>query len=98
MGIVPIWGYQFVSALLLAHYFKLNKVIVGLAAQISIPPMIPLIVFASLKTGQLVLGKDIHTSIFNSNINTVEEIWSAMKIHLVEYSHPSHPDLHEIYS
>jgi len=56
-----------------------------LAAQISIPPMIPFIVYGSLKTGQLVLGGDINESIFNSNINTVTEIWENMKLHLLEY-------------
>jgi glycosyltransferase involved in cell wall biosynthesis len=85
MGIVPIWGYQFVSALILAHFMKLNKAIVGLAAQISVPPMIPFLIYGSLKTGQLVLGKDIHQSIFNSDINTVTEIWQSMKLHLLEY-------------
>lgn len=85
MGIIPIWGYQFVSALILAHFMKLNKAIVGLAAQISVPPMIPFLVYGSLKTGQLVLGKDIHQSIFNSDINTVGEIWESMKLHLLEY-------------
>lgn len=85
MGIVPIWGYQFVSALILAHFMKLNKAIVGLAAQISVPPMIPFLIYGSLKTGQLVLGKDLHESIFNSEINTVSEIWASMKVHLLEY-------------
>jgi glycosyltransferase involved in cell wall biosynthesis len=85
MGIIPIWGYQFISALILAHFLKLNKAIVGLAAQISVPPLIPFLIFASLKTGQLVLGKDVSQSIFNSGINTVQEIWDAMKLHLVEY-------------
>ncbi|MCW3101634.1 MAG: hypothetical protein JWO09_74 [Bacteroidetes bacterium] len=85
MGIVPIWGYQFVSALIFAHFMKLNKAIVGLAAQISVPPMIPFLIYGSLKTGQLVLGKDLHESIFNSDINTVSEIWESMKLHLLEY-------------
>ncbi len=85
MGIVPIWGYQFVSALILAHFMKLNKAIVGLAAQISIPPMIPFLVYGSLKTGQLVLGKNIHESIFNSGIHSVSAIWENMKVHLFEY-------------
>jgi glycosyltransferase involved in cell wall biosynthesis len=84
MGIVPIWGYQFVSALVLAHFMKLNKAIVGLAAQISVPPMIPFLIFGSLKTGQFVLGNDMK-SIFNEDINSVSEIWEAMKLHLVEY-------------
>jgi glycosyltransferase involved in cell wall biosynthesis len=59
-GIVPIWGLQFALAILAAVYFKLNKVIVGLAAQISVPPMIPLIVYASVKTGEYILGQEVH--------------------------------------
>ncbi len=85
MGIIPIWGYQFVSALLLAHLLKLNKAIVGLAAQISVPPMIPFLIYGSLKTGQLVLGQNLSDSIFDSGINTIPEIWEAMKSHLLEY-------------
>ncbi len=55
MGIVPIWGYQFASALFLAHLMRLNKMLVGLAAQISIPPMIPFILYGSFLMGDLVL-------------------------------------------
>lgn len=80
MGIIPIWGYQLVAAILLAHVFKLNKMIVGLAANISVPPMIPLLLYGSLKTGQLVLQKDFSDNIFNNEI-TLE----TMKVHLVEY-------------
>lgn len=58
-GIVPIWGFQFALAILLAVCFKLNKFIVGLAAQISVPPMIPFILYASVKTGEYVLGENI---------------------------------------
>lgn len=61
-GIVPLWGFQFALAILAAVYFKLNKVIVGLTAQISVPPMIPLIVFASVKTGEYVLNQQVHLS------------------------------------
>ncbi len=63
MGIVPIWGFQFVSALVLAHFMKLNKAIVGLAAQISVPPMIPILLFCSLRTGQWLLGRDMSETI-----------------------------------
>ncbi len=59
-GIVPIWGFQFGLAILSAVYFKLNKVIVGLTAQISVPPMIPFIVYASVKTGEYVLNQQVH--------------------------------------
>jgi glycosyltransferase involved in cell wall biosynthesis len=56
-GIVPIWGYQLVTAILVAYLLKLNKAIVILAANISVPVMLPAILFASLKTGELVTGE-----------------------------------------
>jgi uncharacterized protein (DUF2062 family) len=51
MGIVPIWGFQLVAAIFLAHLLRLNKALVIIAANISIPPMIPLIIFLSYKMG-----------------------------------------------
>lgn len=62
-GIVPIWGFQFASALFVAYLLKLNKVVVGLTAQISFPPMIPLILIASVKTGELVLNEKVNIDI-----------------------------------
>jgi glycosyltransferase involved in cell wall biosynthesis len=60
MGIVPIWGYQLVTAIALAYLFRLNRLIVIMAANISIPPMIPLILYLSYLTGSLVLGNGFH--------------------------------------
>jgi len=57
MGIVPIWGFQLVVAIFLAVLLKLNKPLVIIAANISIPPMIPIIIFTSYKTGALWMGK-----------------------------------------
>ena len=59
-GIVPIWGFQFATALIVAHLLKLNKVVVGLTAQISVPPMIPFILFGSIKVGEWVLNEEVH--------------------------------------
>ena len=56
MGIVPIWGYQLLAAIALAHFLKLNKAIVFLSANISIPPMIPLILYISFLTGGWIVG------------------------------------------
>ncbi len=50
-GILPIWGFQMMAAFTVASYFKLNRAIVLIVSNISIPPMIPLIVFASFKLG-----------------------------------------------
>jgi hypothetical protein len=38
MGIIPIWGFQLVSAIFLSILLKLNKPLVIIAANISIPP------------------------------------------------------------
>jgi glycosyltransferase involved in cell wall biosynthesis len=68
MGIVPIWGYQMLTAIFLAYVLKLNKVLVVISANISIPPMIPLILYGSLKVGEFVLGKDLSLT-FDSGIS-----------------------------
>jgi glycosyltransferase involved in cell wall biosynthesis len=55
MGIAPVWGWQMAIALALAIMFKLNKAITLLAANISIPPLIPFILLASYLTGGIIL-------------------------------------------
>jgi glycosyltransferase involved in cell wall biosynthesis len=58
VGVAPIWGFQIVAVIFFTVLFKLNKVIALAAAHISIPPMIPIIVFASFKLGGFILGKE----------------------------------------
>ena len=53
MGILPIWGFQLLVGIPLSVYFKMNKVLFLAAANISLPPMIPLIIFLSYKFGGL---------------------------------------------
>lgn len=52
MGIIPIWGFQLLIGIPLAVLFRMNKVLFIAAANISIPPMIPFIVYGSLLVGQ----------------------------------------------
>lgn len=73
MGIVPIWGYQLAVGFFLAHLFKLNKAIFFLAANISIPPFLPFILYLSFVTGGYVLGHgtwavDFTFSMIKSNL------------------------------
>lgn len=67
IGIAPVWGLQTVTVLFLAYVFRLNKLIAFAFSNISIPPMIPVIIFLSLKIGGLfVAGANIpnsHTTI-----------------------------------
>ena len=76
MGIVPIWGFQLLTAIALAHLFRLSKFIVSVAANISIPPMIPFILYLSYVSGGIVLGsgsnlrfsRDLTIKSFENNI------------------------------
>ena len=66
MGIFPVWGFQLLIGIPLAILFKMNKVLFIAAAHISIPPMIPLIIYASYVTGGLLVSNDYtFTSIDN---------------------------------
>lgn len=56
MGIFPVWGFQMLIAVGIAIPLKLNKAITLIAANISIPPMIPFILYLSFLTGALLLG------------------------------------------
>lgn len=55
-GILPIWGFQLVLAIGLAHLFRLSKFITAVAANISIPPNIPILLYLSYITGGIVMG------------------------------------------
>ncbi|PVD51266.1 DUF2062 domain-containing protein [Terrimonas sp.] len=69
MGIVPIWGFQLVTAIFLAIVLRLNKALVIIAANISIPPMIPLIVFLSYKTGAIWMANGSGDLLFTRDLS-----------------------------
>lgn len=56
MGIVPIWGFQMLVAFFLSQLMKLNKTLVIIAANISIPPLVPFILLGSYWMGGLIVG------------------------------------------
>ena len=80
MGIVPIWGFQLIVAIALAFAFRLNKVLVILAANISIPPMIPLILFLSHLTGRIWMGDRAEYVSFSKELT-----FQTMSNSLVQY-------------
>jgi uncharacterized protein (DUF2062 family) len=80
-GILPIWGVQFVAALWVAHRLRLNKVVVGVAANISIPPMIPFIFFAALTLGHRLLAGD--WMVFQKMSRA--DWWATAQAHLWEW-------------
>lgn len=62
MGIVPLWGFQLLIGIPLAILFRMNKVLFIAAANISIPPMIPFIIYGSFICGQLFLTGKTNTA------------------------------------
>jgi uncharacterized protein (DUF2062 family) len=90
MGIVPIWGFQLAVAIPLAFLFRLNKALVILAANISIPPMIPLILFLSYRTGGLWMSNQADPVLFSSDIslsslgaNITQYLWGAVTLAII---------------
>lgn len=74
MGIVPVWGYQMLIAFALAHLFRLNKVITLVASNISIPPMIPFLLYGSYFTGCKVMGLPATLKIANMTLENVKNV------------------------
>lgn len=90
MGIVPIWGFQLAVAIPLAFLLRLNKAMVILAANISIPPMIPLILFLSYQTGGLWMNSPSEPVSFSSLVslnsmgaNITQYLWGAVTLAIV---------------
>ena len=55
LGIAPIWGFQIITGVALAHWLRLNKAITVSSSHISLPPLVPFILFAGLQIGHHVL-------------------------------------------
>lgn len=81
MGIIPIWGFQMLVAAALAKLFRLNVIITLISSNISIPPMIPLILFACFWTGALVMD-DPATMLWSSDIS-LEDVYINLKQYVI---------------
>lgn len=81
MGIVPIWGFQLLAGIPLAILFRMNKVFFIASANISVPPMIPLIIFLSYYVGGFFVDNNVQ---FDSIQNiTMEDIHINLKQYVV---------------
>lgn len=84
MGILPVWGFQMIIALALAVIFRLNKAIVLLASNISIPPLMPFILYLSFLFGKIWLPESGNYIPF-SNKMTIEDL----KLNFLQYIYGS---------
>lgn len=58
LGLSPLWGFHTIIVLALAVFLRLNKVIAFTFSNISLPPFIPFVLLASVRTGNFVLGEN----------------------------------------
>lgn len=70
-GIIPIWGYQMLFSGLVAHVLRLNEIVAVVFSNISIPPMIPFILYGSMVMGSVVLNTENVFSIDTISLETV---------------------------
>jgi glycosyltransferase involved in cell wall biosynthesis len=56
IGLTPFWGFHTIIVIFLAIFLKLNKAIAFTFSNVSLPPFIPFVLYASSKMGQFVLG------------------------------------------
>ncbi|OBX26654.1 glycosyltransferase involved in cell wall biosynthesis [Gelidibacter algens] len=56
IGLSPLWGFQTLIVISLAIVSNLNKVIAFAFSNISLPPLIPLVLLISLQVGNWILG------------------------------------------
>ena len=76
MGIVPIWGYQMIVAVILAQFLRLNKVITLVASNISIPPIMPFLLYGSYVTGCLVLDRPVSLVLTDVSIINMKNVFT----------------------
>jgi uncharacterized protein (DUF2062 family) len=76
MGIIPLWGFQMLIAIAVSIYYKLNKALVLIAANISVPPLFPLILYVSHLTGKIWMGDNAVDISFDKGL-TIEMIYDT---------------------
>ncbi len=78
-GIAPVWGYQMILAGVTAHLLRLNKIVAVASSNISIPPMIPFILFGSFAAGGMILGRPFEVALSEVSFeNVAESLWQYL--------------------
>ncbi|WP_164109483.1 MULTISPECIES: DUF2062 domain-containing protein [Sphingobacterium] len=81
MGIAPVWGFQTALVITLSVFFRLNKVLAFAFSNISLPPFIPLIIYASLVVGGVILHSSNSKELFE--LETIN--FGTIQQHLIQY-------------
>lgn len=82
IGLSPFWGFQTIIVLFLAVVLRLNKLIAFAFSNVSIPPLIPFIIYACIQIGSFLVGPPAKTAFKWQEIDTYEPF---IRQHLTEY-------------
>ncbi len=83
VGIIPVWGLQTLAAIFIAMTFRLNKALVLLFSQVSLPPLLPLVVLLSYRSGKIWVNDiSLITAKTEASVN-------AVRSHLLQYIYGS---------
>lgn len=80
MGIFPVWGFQLLIGIPLAHLMKLNKALFITAAHVSIPPTVPFIIYGSYILGGVFMEHPQNDILFSEGLS-----FEAIKGNLFQY-------------
>lgn len=83
VGFSPFWGLHTLLVFVLAAMFRLNKVIAFLFSNISIPPLIPLIIYSSYQAGSVVSGKGFDWTLQLQDFETAAGVFTGLWQYIV---------------
>ena len=73
IGFSPLWGLHTILVLFFAVLFKLNKVIAFAFSNVSLAPLVPFVLYASLRAGTFLTGEELTYS-FDSIVTNSEYV------------------------
>lgn len=82
IGMSPLWGLHTVTVLFLAYLLRLNKVIAFACSNVSLPPMIPAIIYGGLEVGAFLLRSPLTLP---PRSGDAMAYWLYAKNHLAQY-------------
>lgn len=83
IGLTPLWGLQTIIVLLLASLLRLNKAIALLCSFISIPPLIPFIIYVSYQLGTVVYTGSLDWNLKVENIKSAADMVERIEYYMV---------------
>jgi uncharacterized protein (DUF2062 family) len=83
VGLTPFWGFHTLLVFLFAAALRLNKVTAFLFSNISILPLIPLVVYAGYQAGSFIMGKGFQWELRFSDFDSSGEMFNGFVQYLM---------------